>query len=114
MVGGVSVRVFISYAYDSPEHVDAVRALWELLRSLGIDAKLDRSFEGESQDWPLWMLEQFREADFVIVVASDGYRRRADGIADADDGRGVQFEAGVLRDLVMGDRRAWSKRILTV
>jgi hypothetical protein len=48
------------------------------------------------------------------VVASGAYRRRADGIADADEGRGVQFEAGVLRDLVMGDRRAWSKRILTV
>src|SRR6185369_3085833 len=114
MVGGAAVRVFVSYAYDSPEHAEAVRALWELLRSQGVDAKLDRSFEGEPQDWPLWMLEQFREAQFVIVVASPAYKRRADGLADGDEGRGVQFEAAVLRDLVMGDRRTWSGRILTV
>ena len=64
----VPVRVFVSYAYDSPEHVEAVRALWVLLRSQGVDARLDRSAEVQRQDWPLWMLEQFRAADFVIVV----------------------------------------------
>jgi hypothetical protein len=71
-----------------------VRALWELLRSVGIDAKLDRSFEGEPQDWPLWMLEQFREADFVIVVASGAYRRWADGDRRCRRGSGGAVRGG--------------------
>ena len=116
MVDTTLVRVFISYAWDvdDPQHGEAVRGLAELLRSQGVDARLDRYAEDEPRDWPLWMMEQFREADFVIVVASAAYRRRADGLADSGEGRGVQFEAAILRDLVLDDRARWSRKILTV
>jgi hypothetical protein len=39
---GAPPRVFISYAHDSVEHRDLVRALWLLLRANGIDAKIRR------------------------------------------------------------------------
>ena len=59
------VRVFISYAHESDAHAEAVRDLWLLLRRNGIDARLDRTAAERRQDWPLWMIEQVREAEFV-------------------------------------------------
>ena len=76
------VRVFISYAHDSDTHREAVREFWVLLRRSGIDARLDRTAAEQAQDWPLWMLDQVRKADFVLCVASPTYRRRAEGTED--------------------------------
>ncbi|MBE1500414.1 hypothetical protein H4696_007514 [Amycolatopsis lexingtonensis] len=91
-------KVFISYAHESEAHVERVRELWIALRSHGIDAQLDLPAAGQRQDWALWMGHRVREADFVLVVASATYRRRAEGRAAADDGRGVQWEARLIRD----------------
>ena len=90
----MTVRVFISYAYDSAAHREAVRHLYELLRACGIDARWDLEATAGRQDWPVWMAGQVDDADFVVVVASPAYRRRAEGGAEPDDGRGVQFEIG--------------------
>ncbi|MBY8872149.1 TIR domain-containing protein [Micromonospora sp. PLK6-60] len=107
-------KVFISYAHDSPEHREAVRGLWTFLRSRGIDATLDLSAARERQDWSLWMAREIDTADFVLVVASPAYRRRAEGTAEPDDGRGVQFEAALLRDRLTMDRPRWIRRMLPV
>jgi hypothetical protein len=107
-------RVFISFAHESTAHVEAVSQLWRLLRANGVDARLDLSAAAQRQDWPLWMLDQFRQADFVVVVASAAYRKRAEGHAATDEGRGVQFEGGVLRELHYADRATWTRRILPV
>lgn len=107
-------RVFISYANDSAEHADAVRSLWLLLRASGVDAKLDLPAAEERQDWPEWMRLQIRDADFVLVIASPEYRRRAENEAPAGEGRGVQFEAALLRHEVYRDRAAAFKRFLPV
>lgn len=96
-VNGVR-RAFISYAHESDDHIELVRSLWLALRSNGIDAKLDRPAAANRQDWSLWMADQIRDADFILVVASQAYRRRAQGQASADDGRGVQWEARLIRD----------------
>jgi len=109
-----SPRVFISYAHDSDDHQEAVRDLWILLRGCGIDARLDLPAAERRQDWPLWMLEQIREADFVLVIASPAYRRRAEGTATADEGRGVQFEAALLREELYRDRDAGMGKFLPV
>lgn len=42
------------------------------------------------------------------------YQRRADGAAEAAEGRGVQFEAALLRDLLTQDRDAWVHKVLPV
>jgi len=108
------VRVFISYAHDSDEHVAAVRDLWVFLRGQGIDAKLDLPAAERRQDWPAWMLEQVRDARFVLIVASPAYKRRSEGQAAADEGRGVQFEARLISEFFYRDQRAGIERFLPV
>src|SRR5262245_56003567 len=66
------------------------------------------------RDWYAWMLREIRAADFVIVVASPGYRAVGDGTQAHDSLRGVQAEAAVLRDLLYGDRETWLGRVLPV
>src|SRR5829696_7387691 len=109
-----SPRVFISYAHDSDDHQEAVRDLWILLRGCGIDARLDLPAAERRQDWPLWMLEQIRETDYVLVIASPAYRLRAEGTAAADEGRGVQFEAALLREELYRHRDAGMGKLLPV
>ena len=111
---GGPVRVFISYAHDSDEHVAAVRDLWAFLRSLGIDARLDLSATERRQDWPVWMLEQVRDARFVLVVVSPAYKRRSDGLVAADEGRGKQFEGRLIREFFYRDQLAAMERFLPV
>ncbi|MEU8633285.1 SEFIR domain-containing protein [Amycolatopsis sp. NPDC048633] len=87
-------RAFISYTRDTDQHCAAVRRFAALLRENGVDVELDQG-AGEYA----WALKNLTEADFVIVVASEGYRRLGDG-ADLGD----QAEASALRDLLQGDR----------
>ena len=106
--------VFISYAHDGDQHVESVRKLWQLLRTHGVDARLDVGATAARQDWPVWMMAELKRADFVLVVASPAYRKRAEGEAAADEGRGVQFEGALLRELLYADRPRWFPRILPV
>ncbi|OLB81479.1 MAG: hypothetical protein AUI14_03120 [Actinobacteria bacterium 13_2_20CM_2_71_6] len=107
-------EVFISYAHDSVEHREAVRQLWVLLRSCGVDARLDLSYQNERRDWSVWMAAQIDGADHVIVVASPAYKRRAEGGAASDDGRGVQWEAAHLRERLYADRATWLPKLVPV
>ncbi|MCA1699565.1 MAG: TIR domain-containing protein [Actinobacteria bacterium] len=109
-----SPRVFMSYAHESLEHVEAVRDLWVLLRSQGVDARLDLPAAERRQDWALWMLDEVRAADFVLVIVSAAYRRRAEGAGDPDQGRGVQFEAALIREQLYADRQAGLGKFLPV
>lgn len=108
------VRVFISYAHGNPEHEDHVRRLRSFLREQGIDAQLDLPAAEQRQDWPVWMLQQIRAARFVLMIASPEYRRRAEGEALASEGRGVQWEAGLIREEVYADKNASLNRFLPV
>jgi tetratricopeptide (TPR) repeat protein len=110
----VPKRVFVSYAHDSAAHEETVRELWLLLRRCGVDARLDKPAAERRQDWPLWMLEQVRSADYVLVIASPAYRRRAEGDATAGEGRGVQFEAALIREELYRNRQAGLERFLPV
>ncbi|MGH3916897.1 MAG: SEFIR domain-containing protein, partial [Pseudonocardiaceae bacterium] len=108
------VRVFISYAHDDAEHEDRVREFWLFLRRNGIDARLDKPAAERRQDWPLWMGRELRRARFVLVVASPAYRQRAEGDAPRGEGRGVQWEARLIRDEVYADHEAALDRIVPV
>ena len=97
-------RVFISYAHDNLEHKDRVHQLWCFLRERGIDARADFTAAEQRQDWPRWMLQQIRSARFVLIIASPEYRRRAEGYAAATEGRGVQWEAGLIQEEMYADQ----------
>jgi hypothetical protein len=108
------VRVFISYAHGSAEHMEQVRDLWLFLRKQGIDAKLDMPAAEVPQDWALWMIDQVRNADYVLVIASEAYRRRADGLAPPEESRGVVFESGLVREAMYADPVAARRKFLPV
>lgn len=107
--------VFLSYAKEpgDPSHQDAVIRLWTLLRSCGLDARLDRG-EGQRQDWTLWMGRQIREATFVLVIASPAYRRSAEGRGEASEERNVHWEARLIRDAFFADPHALNRFIPVV
>lgn len=108
-------RVFISYAHDSPEHKDLVRRFATYLRGhVGLDARLDQWDDGPRRDWSVWAIDQLTKADFIVVVASPGYKRRADGVAPPDEGRGSQFEAAIIRDNLTRNLLRETERVLPV
>lgn len=113
-VVSLPVRVFISYAHGDPEHEQQVRQLWRFLCEQGVDARLDLAAAERRQDWSVWTLQQIRAARFVIMIASPAYRRRAEGDALASEGRGVQWEAGLIRQEVYADQKAALNRFLPV
>jgi len=108
------VRVFISYAQASAAHEKLVHELWLFLRRHGIDAKLDTPAAEHRRDWTLWILEQVREAEYVLVIASAAYRRRAEGLTAPAESRGVPFEAALIREAMYSDPAAARRKYLPV
>jgi hypothetical protein len=106
--------VFVSYVHESPRHRDDVLAFAAFLRSQGVDAVLDLWAADARHDWYAWALREMTAAAYVIVVASPGYRAVGDGGGPADRHRGARSEAALLRELVYGDRDAWTPKVLPV
>ncbi|CAM5655406.1 hypothetical protein SVIOM74S_03484 [Streptomyces violarus] len=106
--------VFISYAHeeDGDVHKGKVAALAERLREEGIDASWDTSAHRKGpQHWARWMHKHYKEADFVLVMVSPAYKRRAEHEEEPGKGDGVAYEA----DLILSERmavRRWYERIL--
>ncbi|MEU8561150.1 SEFIR domain-containing protein [Streptomyces cyaneofuscatus] len=107
-------RVFISYANDDGPHTEQVRSLWQLLRENGIDARLDLPAAEQPQDWALWMQREYEQADFVLVIASQAYKRRAEGTEASGKGEGVAWEGRLLRAEVYARPDDWYSRVLRV
>ena len=111
---GQPVRVFISYAHGDLGHEGLVRELWVFLRACGIDARLDLAAVRDRVDWAAWMTREILDADRVLVVASPAYKWRAEGDAGPSEGRGVQWEARLIRDLFYADQEVGIRRFLPV
>ena len=65
-------------------------------------------------DWAEWMTQEVQDADRVLVIASPAYKRRAEGDAGPAEGRGVQWEARLIRDLFYADQQAGLRRFVPV
>lgn len=107
-------KVFISYTHDSEEHRGAVLAFADFLVRHGIDVVLDRWATDRRRDWQAWMTENITESDYVLVIASEGYRRMGDGTGPNHLNLGGQSEGALLRDRLQGDRATWTAKILPV
>jgi hypothetical protein len=108
-------RVFITYAHDSPEHKDRVLRFATFLRAeIGLDVHLDRWYDNKRRDWSAWATEHLTDADFILLIASPEYKRRADGAAPPNEGRGAQFEAAIIRDNLTRNLRRETERVLPV
>jgi tetratricopeptide (TPR) repeat protein len=92
-----TLKVFISYSHDSPEHADRVLALANRLRGDGIEAILDQYEEfGPPEGWPRWMTRHIRDADFVVMVCTPVYYARVMGEEKPGTGRGVTWEGNLI------------------
>lgn len=93
-------RVFISYTHDAPAHSRRVLELAQTLRTSGVDAQIDQFVTNPPAGWPRWMMERVKEADFVVAVCSESYRRRFDGEEPKGVGKGAKWEAALTVQLV--------------
>jgi tetratricopeptide (TPR) repeat protein len=88
-------KVFISYSHDSPEHMKRVLALADRLRADGVNAIIDQYFHDPEDGWQVWTQTQMREADFVLVVCTETYLRRAERREEPGTGHGAIWEISV-------------------
>jgi tetratricopeptide (TPR) repeat protein len=94
----------ISYSHDSPEHEQRVLNLCNRLRARGVDAFVDQFLPGApSEGWPLWMERQIESRDFTLMVCTEAYQRRFMEEEASGIGRGVVWEARILRNLLYED-----------
>lgn len=71
--------IFISYSWDSDEHKKRGFDFSQTLRDGGLETRLDQHQEVEQppEGWPQWMANQIDDADFVLMVCTESYHRRA-------------------------------------
>ncbi|MFD6970150.1 toll/interleukin-1 receptor domain-containing protein [Streptomyces sp. NPDC059949] len=106
---------FISYSHgDSDHHDEKVRTLWLRLRAEGVNAEIDLSAAEQPQRWADYMNKTIDTADFILVVASPSYKRRAEGTEDPGVGYGVAWEAAHIKHYMYTHPGTWEKRILKI
>jgi TIR domain len=88
--------VFISYSHDSLSHKRIVLALSDKLRSDGIDCVLDQYETSPPEGWPRWMDREIQSAEFVLMICTEPYYRRAVAKEEAGVGHGVAWESGLI------------------
>jgi hypothetical protein len=93
--------VLISYSWDSPAHREKVRQLADRLRENGIDCIIDQYVQASPPDgWYLWMQHRIEQADFVLMVCTETYRRRVEQQEQSGVGLGVIWEAKIIYALL--------------
>src|SRR5512132_4180831 len=93
-------RVFISYSHDTVEHQDRVLDFADRLRAEGIDAEVDQYNTAPPEGWPLWCERQIKAADVVLMVCTETYYHRVSDDEEQGKGRGVVWEARIIRQLL--------------
>ena len=96
----VPVRVFVSYSHDSVTHKERVLALANRLRHEGVDAHIDAYEDSPPQGWPSWMIEQARDAAFVLIVCTKTYYRRLTGQERDGAGLGARWEGNIITQAI--------------
>lgn len=88
--------VFISYSWDDDAHRDWVRTLAERLRADGLNVSIDRWSAVPGDQLPAFMEQAIRNNQFVVIICTPRYKRRA----DTREG-GVGYEGDIMTAEVM-------------
>jgi len=91
-----TIRVFISYTHDGPDHEAKVRQVADRLREDGIDAMIDQYEPAPTIPWPQWMFQQLALADFVLMVFTRTYKQRFLGLEKPGVGLGGTWEGAYI------------------
>ena len=98
MTNTSTVKVFVSYSHDTPEHKRWVTNFSSKLIENGIDVILDQWDLSLGDDVPKFMERSVTSADRVLMICTETYVRKA------DDGRGgVGYEAMVVTAELIND-----------
>lgn len=91
-----SYEVFISYSWDSDDHVSTVLELSNRLRLDGIDCILDQYESSPPEGWPLWMDKKLRDSKYVVTVCTESYYKKVMGEEEPGKGLGVRWEGRLI------------------
>lgn len=69
-------RVFVSYSWDSDQHSQWVKSFADALISKGIDVYLDQYDLELGDRITMFMEENIREADYVLIVCTTKYKEK--------------------------------------
>ena len=108
-----SPKVLISYSHDSPAHEAKVLGLANRLRGNGVDALVDQHEPFPPHGWIQWMKHQVRDAQFILVVCTETYRRRWEGDERASEGLGASYESQLIQQLLY-EARGVNERFVPV
>lgn len=100
MVSGKPVRVFVSYAHerDIDGHRSRALNLAQSLRIRGVEASIDQYIEHDPPIWPRWMINEIKEADHVLCLASPAYKERVESRGNPAIGRGARWEGAIITE----------------
>ena len=83
-------KVFISYSWDSDEHKRWVRRLSDELNDAGIETLLDEKDIPLGERFTVFMERSISESDFVLLVLTPEYKRKADNRLNVASGVGYE------------------------
>jgi hypothetical protein len=111
-----SPRVFISYAHeqDLDGHRQRALDLAQSLRTRGIRAEIDQYYEHKSIYWPRWMIDEVRQAEYVLCLASPGYKQRVEAKGDRAVGRGARWEGAIITEQLYESVGAHENKFIAV
>ncbi len=93
-------KVFISYSHDSDAHSLRVLDLSNRLRDGGIDCEIDQYNPAPEQGWPRWMMQGIQQADYVLLVCTETYRKRLELEEEKGKGLGVKWEGSLIFNIL--------------
>ena len=85
------MAIFISYSWDSQEHIDWVRKLAERLCKDGIEVNLDQWDLAFGEQVSQFVETSIRENDYVLIICTPAYKKKS----DCREG-GVGFEGNII------------------
>jgi len=71
-------KIFISYSWENDEHKRLVGTIGELLENDGLEVTIDQWDLKPGDDLSLYMEKAVSESDYVLIVCSEGYKKKAD------------------------------------
>ena len=92
-----AISALASYAHQNERYNKRVLEQVNRLRGDGIDCWSDHFEIFPKEGWPAWMHRQLSDRRWILVFASETYKRRADGREQAGHGLGVIWEHGAIR-----------------
>lgn len=94
-----AITIFISYSWDSEEHKEWVKRFADRLIKNGLDVYIDQYDLQKGDRVPHFMEDKITLSDFVLVICTDLYKKKAD-----ERTGGVGYEGNIISSELMNSR----------